>query len=125
MEQAKGKGGFMLNCSIGRTARVMGGLLNINLSITNLTNNRTICTGGYESNYDVRQPSTDGSSASLYNFAKNPRKFYAFGTSGMLNITYSFYSHNKRRLYIKQRVSKVTAVRHEVAEAHSPGQHPG
>ena len=88
--QAKGKGGFMLNCSIGRTAHVMGGLLDINLSITNLTNNRTICTGGYESNYDVRQPSTDGNNASLYNFAKNPRKFYALGTSGMLNITYSF-----------------------------------
>ena len=68
----------------------MGGLLDINLSITNLTNNRTICTGGYESNYDVRQPNTDASGASLYNFAKNPRKFYAFGTSGMLNITYSF-----------------------------------
>ena len=90
LEQAKGKGGFMLNCSIGRTAHVMGGLLDINLSITNLTNNRTICTGGYESNYDASQPSTDGSNASLYNFAKNPRKFYALGTSGMLNITYSF-----------------------------------
>ena len=68
----------------------MRGLLNINLSITNLTNNRNICTGGYESNYDVRQPNTDASGASLYNFAKNPRKFYAFGTSGMLNIKYSF-----------------------------------
>jgi hypothetical protein len=93
LDQAKGKGGFMLDLSIGRSYRLKKGNLSINLQLTNLLNNTKMCTGGYEqsrSNYSIG--STDGeiNTSRLYRFDKNPKKYYAYGINGMLNIGYRF-----------------------------------
>lgn len=93
LDQAKGTPGFMLDLSIGRTIRLKSGQLSINLSLTNLLNNTKMCTGGYEqsrSNYSIG--STDGeiNTSRLYRFDKNPKKYYAYGINGMLNIGYRF-----------------------------------
>ena len=85
--QAKGKGGFMLDLSIGKNIYLKKGSLSINLSVTNLLNNQDICTGGYEqsrSNYNVNDK------VRTYKFDRNPKKYYAYGTNGMLNIAYKF-----------------------------------
>ena len=90
--QEKGKGGFMLDLSIGRSIRMKKGNLSINLSITNLLNNQNMVTGGYEqsrSNYSVSDDGTVGN-ARVYKFNRNPMKFYAYGINGMLNIGYNF-----------------------------------
>ena len=91
LDQAKGKGGFMLDGSIGRSIYLKHGSLSINLSVTNILNNRNIVTGGYEqsrSGYSGVQ--TGKYNPRGYSFENNPFKFYAFGTNGMLNITYKF-----------------------------------
>ena len=91
LTQAKGHGGFMIDGSIGRSIYLKHGSLSINLSVTNILNNTNIVTGGYEqsrSNYTVK---TDGTTSNrTYKFSKNPMKFYAYGTNGMLNIAYKF-----------------------------------
>ena len=91
-DQAKGKGGFMLDASIGHQFRVAKRPLSVNLMITNLTNNRSICTGGYEqSRSDYSTNTTTGTqSQRTYSFSNNPKKFYAQGINGMLNINYRF-----------------------------------
>ncbi len=91
-EQAEGKGGFMLDASIGRSIRIgKGQQLGINLMLTNVLNNTSMVSGGYEqsrSNYTV---SADGSTnARVYKFSNNPKKYYAQGFNGMLNLTYRF-----------------------------------
>ena len=93
IDQAKGKGGFMLDLSIGKSIRMKKGQLSINLSLTNLLNNTDICTGGYEqsrSNYSVSSTTGDVGSARFYKFDKNPKKYYTYGINGMLNIGYRF-----------------------------------
>ena len=91
--QAKGKGGFMVDASIGKSIRLKRGkTLSINLMITNLLNNTRVCTGGFEqsrSDYTVKD---DGSinSERAYKFSRNPYKFYAYGINGMLNFTFRF-----------------------------------
>ena len=89
--QAMGHGGWMLDLSIGKSIYLKRGSLSINLMITNALNNQSIVTGGYEqsrSNYTVK---TDGTTSNrTYKFSKNPMKFYAYGTNGMLNIAYKF-----------------------------------
>lgn len=91
--QAKGKGGFMVDASIGKSIRLKRGkTLSINLMITNLLNNTRICTGGFEqsrSDYTVKD---DGSKNNerAYKFSRNPYKFYAYGINGMLNFTFRF-----------------------------------
>jgi len=90
--QAKGHGGFMLDGSIGRSIRLHRGSLSINLMVTNILNNRKIVTGGYEqsrSDYTVRADGTLNNTR-VYKFTQNPKKYYAFGTNGMLNIAYKF-----------------------------------
>ena len=87
--QTKGKGGFMLDGSIGKSLYLRHGhRLSINLMVTNILNNEKLCTGGYE------QSRSSYSATSLnertYKFDRNPMKFYAFGTNGMLNVTYNF-----------------------------------
>lgn len=91
-DQAKGKGGFMLDFSLGHQFRVAHRPLSVNLMITNLLNNRSICTGGYEqSRSDYSTSTTDGSTTErTYKFTNNPKKFYAQGINGMLNINYRF-----------------------------------
>ena len=91
LRQAKGHGGFMLDGSIGRSIYLKRGSLSINLSLTNILNNRNIVTGGFEqSRSDYTGVENENIKARAYAFSKNPYKFYAFGTNGMLNLTYKF-----------------------------------
>ena len=89
LSQAKGKGGFMLDLSIGRSMFLKKGRsISINLMLTNVLNNTKICTGGMEQN---RKDYNDkGETARSYIFKNSPKKFYAQGINGMLNITYKF-----------------------------------
>ena len=96
IDQEKSKGGFMLDLSIGKSIWLKKGSLSINLMITNVLNNTKLCTGGYEqgrSNYSV-STDADGNStvgtARIYKFDRNPKKYYAYGINGMLNIAYKF-----------------------------------
>lgn len=91
-EQAKGNGGFMLDASIGHQFKVAKRPLSVNLMLTNITNNQKICTGGYEqsrSDYSV-DSATGTASDRTYKFSNNPKKFYALGINGMLNVNYRF-----------------------------------
>ncbi len=88
LAQQKGHGGFMLDASIGRSIRLRHGRsISINLSVTNLLNNREIVTGGYEQS---RSDYTASGNIRAYRFSMNPKKFYAYGINGMLNIAYKF-----------------------------------
>ncbi len=88
LAQQKGKGGFMLDASIGRSIRLkQGRQLSINLSVTNLLNNQKIVTGGYEQS---RSDYTASGNIRAYRFSLNPKKFYTYGINGMLNIGYKF-----------------------------------
>ena len=91
-QQAKGNGGFMLDASIGHQFKVAKRPLSVNLMLTNITNNQKICTGGYEqsrSDYSV-DSATGTASDRTYKFSNNPKKFYALGINGMLNVNYRF-----------------------------------
>ena len=92
LSQAKGHGGFMIDGSIGRSIYLKRGSLSINLTVTNILNNTNIVTGGYEqSRSDYSTPKADGTATTrAYKFSKNPMKFYAYGTNGLLNIAYKF-----------------------------------
>ena len=93
VEQAKGSGGFMLDLSIGKSIRMKKGQLSVNFSLTNVLNNRTMVTGGFEqsrSNYSVNSTTGDVGSTRVYKFNRNPYKFYSYGINGMLNIGYRF-----------------------------------
>jgi len=91
-EQSKGHGGFMLDGSIGKNIRLKKGSLSINLMVTNILNNQNIVTGGYEQSRSDYTTTNDGSynKSRTYKFSKNPKKYYAFGTNGMLNLAYKF-----------------------------------
>ena len=86
-DQLEGNGGFMLDASIGKLIRLKKGQLSINLTLTNILNNRDICTGGYEQS---RSDLTSSGNSRGYVFSMNPKKFYAYGTNGLLNFTYRF-----------------------------------
>ncbi len=88
-DQAKGKGGFMLDASIGKSIYVKKGQLSINLMLTNILNNTDIVTGGMEQNRQDRRTATDDD-IRAYKFSMSPKKFYANGINGMLNVTYKF-----------------------------------
>ena len=90
--QAKGHGGFMLDGSIGRNIRLRHGSVSINFQVSNILNNRSIVTGGYEQSRSDYTTKADGSISNVraYKFSANPMKFYALGTNGMLNIAYKF-----------------------------------
>lgn len=87
-EQYKGKGGFMVDASIGKSISLRGGKrLNINLNLNNLLNNQNMITGGYEQNRDDNK--SDGS-ARTYKFSKNPYLYYASAFNAYLNIGFRF-----------------------------------
>ena len=93
--QAKGKGGFMLDASVGKSIYLRHGRrMSINLMLTNILNNVKIVTGGMEQNradYNYSKGDTEESAAiRTYSFTDNPKKFYANGMNGMLIVTYSF-----------------------------------
>lgn len=77
----------MLDASIGRSIRLKKGSLSVNFSVTNILNNQNIVTGGYEQS---RSDYTSSDNVRAYQFSRNPKKFYAFGPNGMLNIAYKF-----------------------------------
>lgn len=85
--QDKGHGGWMMDGSIGRSIYLKHGSLSINLMVTNILNNTHLVTGGYEQS---RSDYTSTGNSRLYRFSKNPKKYYAYGTNGMLNIAYKF-----------------------------------
>ncbi len=86
--QAKGKGGFMLDASVGKSIYLGNHQMSINLMLTNITNNRKLCTGGMEQNRQTYDDS--GETIRTYNFLNNPKKFYVNGINGMLIVTYKF-----------------------------------
>ena len=87
-EQEKFDGGFILNCSIGKFIRLRHGkTLSINLSLSNVTNNTKLRTGGYEQNRG--ETNSDGNRR-MYSFSNNPKYFYAYGFNAFLNIAYRF-----------------------------------
>ena len=92
-EQAKGKGGWMVDGSIGKSFRLRNGhQLNFNFSITNILNNQKMVSGGYEqsrSDYTVTDAG-DYNKARTYKFSKNSKKYYVFGTNGMFQVSYRF-----------------------------------
>ena len=90
--QEKGHGGWMVDASIGKSVRLKKGSLNFNLMITNLLNNRKIVTGGYEQNTRSGYTLTDNevNNVRYYQFSKNPKKYYVFGTNGMFQVSYRF-----------------------------------
>ncbi len=85
--QERGHGGWMFDGSIGKSIRLKTGSLSINFMVTNILNNQRIVTGGYEQS---RSDYTSSGNSRLYRFSKNPKKYYAFGTNGMLNLAYKF-----------------------------------
>ena len=90
--QSEGKGGFMLDASIGKSLYLPHGSLSINLMITNLLNNQKIVSGGYEqsrSNYTINR-ATGAATTRAYDFYRNPKKYYVNGINGMLNVAYKF-----------------------------------
>lgn len=96
-DQAKGHGGWMVDGSIGKSLRLKKGSLNFNLMVTNILNNQKIVTGGYEqsrSDYtttvNAGTDTRDRNNNRIYKFSKNPKKYYVFGTNGMLQISYRF-----------------------------------
>ncbi len=86
--QAKGKGGFMLDASIGKSIYLKRGMLSLNLMLTNILNNQRICTGGMEQNR--RDLKDTGEEIRTYSFLNNPKKFYVNGFNAMLIISYKF-----------------------------------
>ena len=88
IDQAKGKGGFMLDASIGKSIYTKKGQLSVNLMLTNILNNIKIVTGGMEQNR--RDKDEEGETIRTYSFKDSPKKFYANGTNGMLMISYKF-----------------------------------
>ncbi len=87
-EQYKGKGGFIVDASIGKSINLRGGKkLNLNLQLSNLLNNTNMITGGYEQNRDDNY--SDGSERT-YKFSKNPYLYYANAFNFYLNIGFRF-----------------------------------
>ena len=91
-DQAKGHGGWMIDGSIGKSIRLKHGQLNFNLMVTNIFNNQHIVTGGYEQSRSSYTVNAEGqlNNTRVYNFQKNPKKYYAFGTNGMFQVSYRF-----------------------------------
>ena len=86
--QYKGKGGFMVDASIGKSISLKRGKkLNINLSLNNILNNPNMITGGYEQN---RGDSYADGEARTYKFSKNPYLYYANAFNAYLNIGFRF-----------------------------------
>lgn len=92
-DQSKGDGGFMLDASIGKQFSVgRNQRLSVNLSLSNILNNTGLVSGGYEQSRSEHLLNADGSLSDFrtYKFSKNPKKYYAQGFNGMLNINYRF-----------------------------------
>ena len=81
--QQKLKGGLMLNASIGKLIYInRTNSLSINVSLSNITNNKKLQTGGYEQGrFDFTN----------YNVKKFPNKYYyAQGFNVFVSVGYKF-----------------------------------
>jgi hypothetical protein len=86
--QYKGKGGFIVDASIGKSISLRHGKkLNLNLQLCNLLNNTNMITGGYEQNRDDNK--SDGTERT-YKFSKNPYLYYANAFNFYLNVGFRF-----------------------------------
>jgi hypothetical protein len=86
--QEKLKGGMMMNASLGKLIYLSGGRsMNINLSISNLTNNTKMITGGY---MQARLPLDNGliDQTAINRFPS--KYYYAWGANAFLNLGYKF-----------------------------------
>ncbi len=94
--QEKFDGGFMVDCSVGKSIRLKRGKsLNINLQLQNITNNTNLKTGGYEQNRDDNYYQESGGTTSIgvakaYKFSKNSKYYYAYAFNAFLNIGFRF-----------------------------------
>jgi len=82
-EQEKLPSGYTLDASIGKSWRIEGKyFLNLNFSVSNILDNQSIITGGYEQNrFDFETK----------NLAKFPPKYYyAYGRTYFLNLGFRF-----------------------------------
>jgi hypothetical protein len=82
IEQQKLDGGFTLDASIGKSIRLKSYFLNLNLSVSNILDNTSLISGGYEQNrFDFAETRLD----------KFPSKyFYSYGRTYFLNIGFRF-----------------------------------
>ncbi|MDP4282572.1 MAG: TonB-dependent receptor, partial [Bacteroidota bacterium] len=79
-EQKELKGGFTMDCSIGKSIMINHKLfINLNLSVTNLLDNKDIQSGGYEQNR------FDFTTRNISEFP--PKYYYYFGRTVFLNIS--------------------------------------
>lgn len=88
-------GGFMVNASVGKSIRMRGKSLSINLSVDNITNNTNMRTGGYEQNRDDYYYSESNGvytkgEGKAYRFSKNSKYYYANSLNAFLNIGFKF-----------------------------------
>jgi len=90
-EQAKGHGGWMLDGSIGKNIRIgRNQSLSINFMVANILNNRKIVSGGYEQSRSSYTTTSTGELNNTRAYSFTPKKYYVFGTNGMLNLAYKF-----------------------------------
>jgi hypothetical protein len=88
--QEKLKGGFTLDASLGKSIRINGKIfLNINLSVSNILNNKDIQSGGYEQNrFDFGGTNyLGGYDGTQDPSAFPPKYYYYFGTTYFLNVS--------------------------------------
>ncbi len=85
-------GGVTVDASIGKSIRIdYKYYLNINLSATNILNNRNLRTGGYEqSRFRADDTSTTLDERAVYLQRFPSKYFYAFGSTIYLNIGFRF-----------------------------------
>ena len=88
-DQERLKGGVTVDASIGKSIRInYKYYLNINLSATNILNNRNLKTGGYEqSRFSTTNSNTD---RATYLDRFPPKYFYAYGATIYLNVGFRF-----------------------------------
>jgi len=81
-EQQQLDGGFTLDASIGKSIRLKGHFISLNLSVSNILNNTSLISGGFEQNrFDFANNTKD------YALDKFPPKYYyAYGRTYFLNV---------------------------------------
>ena len=87
--QEKLKSGFLLDASIGKVIYLpQRRSMNINLSFSNILNNTSMVTGGFQQG---RMPMLDETSLDLENLNRFPNKYYyAWGFNMFLNLGFRF-----------------------------------
>jgi outer membrane receptor protein involved in Fe transport len=82
IDETKLKGGFTLDASLGKSIRInYKYFINVNLSVTNILDNKNIQNGGYEQN---RFDFTITKNVDKY----QPKLFYYYGRTYFLNVSF-------------------------------------